>query len=465
MTNVQKRLLCLTLSFLLILILVSCGKTSEDVDVSDDPAVEDSIPQPDRAQTTMETTVDSGGTEVNTNTTELDLTGAFALDTLLGVAEELTEVTAIHMGESTLHVSNLVKLQRAFPNARLSGSFLLFGDPVSFDAERLELPDMDPANTFQLIDACSLLPKLSSIEFIREDGTCAYTIEDISELDQLRTALPDVQLCVNFDLFGQTVSYQDTEIRYVDAVIGNEGLEQFYPVMPYLTSCEYLLLDECGIDYELLDDFRTAFPEVDIVWRIWLGPQYSVLTDVKKILASSDTEPRLEGDLPNALIYCRDLLYLDLGHNRITDISFVEHMPNLTVAILAINYWTDATPLASCTNLEYLEIFSTACKDLSPLSELENLRHLNVCNLRITDATPLYSLTNLERLWIGCTTSVPEEQLEELHKRLPNCEVNTTTVDPTSEGWRVHPRYELLREQMGYEDFDYQFWWRDEKFR
>ena len=40
-----------------------------------------------------------------------------------------------------------------------------------------------------------------------------------------------------------------------------------------------------------------------------------------------------------------------------------------------------------------------------------------------------------------------------------------TTAAPTAEGWRVHPRYELLREQMGYAERDYCFWWDDEKFK
>ena len=42
----------------------------------------------------------------------------------------------------------------------------------------------------------------------------------------------------------------------------------------------------------------------------------------------------------------------------------------------------------------------------------------------------------LDRLWIGCLTPIPPEQVEEFKALFPNCKVNTTTLDPTEEGWR-----------------------------
>lgn len=118
---------------------------------------------------------------------------------------------------------------------------------------------------------------------------------------------------------------------------------------------------------------------------------------------------------------------------------------------------------------------TTLCTDLSPLSGLTNLRHLNVAyNLDLSDISPLYSLTGLERLWLGCYNRVPQEQVEEMQKAAPDCEINTTVYDdPTGGRWRyvdyndlayvfiLHPRYELLREQFGYESGDFSFYWND----
>ena len=165
------------------------------------------------------------------------------------------------------------------------------------------------------------------------------------------------------------------------------------------------------------------------------------------------------------LKYCTDVKYLDLGHNIIGDISFVASMPDLEVAVLAINYWSDATPLASCKKLEYLEVFNTFLSDLSPLAELTNLKHLNICWLEnVTDITPLYGLSNLERLWIGNMTPIPQDQIDTIREKLPNCVINTTTYNPTEEGWREGERYQLLKEQFGYDEGAYSFYYLDPKY-
>ena len=135
-------------------------------------------------------------------------------------------------------------------------------------------------------------------------------------------------------------------------------------------------------------------------------------------------------------------------------------MPKLEVAILAINSWSDASPLANCKELEYLEMFNTRCTDLTPLLGLTKLRHLNVSYLwGLSDISPLYQMTYLERLWIGRDNRVPRAELLNLQASLPNTEVNiTNSGDPTSQGWRRHERYWELRRQFGYTDADYAIW-------
>jgi len=136
--------------------------------------------------------------------------------------------------------------------------------------------------------------------------------------------------------------------------------------------------------------------------------------------------------------------------------------------------WSDATPLASCPNLEYLEIQTTNCTDLSPLSGLKNLRHINLGFIpALEDISPLYELTELERLWLGSNNGVPQEQVEEMQRRAPNCRINTETYDdPTGGGWRYgyhpegymysEPRYILLRLQFNdYKYSEYSFYWND----
>ena len=148
------------------------------------------------------------------------------------------------------------------------------------------------------------------------------------------------------------------------------------------------------------------------------------------------------------------------------DISFLRGMPKLEVAILAMCSFSDISPLADCPELEYLEMQSTQCGDISPLSGLKKLRHLNMANnLGISDITPLYSLTELERLWIGSWTVIPNEQVEEMRRRAPHCEIDTMVYDdPTAGAWRydgdgnMTERYFILRMQFdGYKFSSYSF--------
>ena len=96
--------------------------------------------------------------------------------------------------------------------------------------------------------------------------------------------------------------------------------------------------------------------------------------------------------------------------------------------------------------------------------------------MELTDISPLYSLTGLERLWVGGLNPVPHEQIEEMQRRAPQCEINASVADPHGGNWRCteladfiytyvdtfHPRYEKLREQFGnYEYTSYCFSWND----
>ena len=166
---------------------------------------------------------------------------------------------------------------------------------------------------------------------------------------------------------------------------------------------------------------------------------------------------------------------MDLGHNNFLDtIDFVSYMPDLEVLIVGMTFVEDFYPLENCPKLEYLEAMTSRLHDLRPLANLKNLKHLNICyNFAITDITPLYGLTQLERLWIGKYDPVPPEQIEKIKELLPNCVVNSTVGDPTNGGWRVDEepnefgvsqqaaRYALLRDQFGYHEEDFSFYWND----
>ena len=332
-----------------------------------------------------------------------------------------------------------LEVLKEYPNGakRLRFGVLSFFTTDSF----LDLSDLEQEAVEVLLPALEECANLKKVVLSPEK----VPLETVG-LVQALPAHPLVDYPVT--LYGKEFNTADETINLNRIAIRDDGAA-LREVLPYMSNCTMVEMERCGLKYVKYAALRDEFPERGIVWRVSFGP-YSVRTDETRILASIKGN-NLTGANCEALKYCTKVKYLDLGHNIIDDISFVEYMPDLEVAILAINYWSDASPLASCKKLEYLEIFNTRCTDLSPLAELTNLKHLNICWIKqLKDITPLYGLTGLERLWIGCINKVPEEQLKEIRERLPDTKINTTTDNPTSEGWRKDPRYDLLAEQLGY---------------
>ncbi len=69
---------------------------------------------------------------------------------------------------------------------------------------------------------------------------------------------------------------------------------------------------------------------------------------------------------------------LDLSSHKISDLSPLAQLTNLTELYLSYNKISDLSPLARLTNLNFLFLESNQVKDLSPLSQLTHLTWLFV---------------------------------------------------------------------------------------
>ena len=162
------------------------------------------------------------------------------------------------------------------------------------------------------------------------------------------------------------------------------------------------------------------------------------------------------------LKYCKNLKALDLGHNHITDLSFLYDHPDLRVLILGRNdYITDITPLGSLTELEYLELFSNKVTDISPLLNCTKLLDLSLCNNLIEDLSPLFEMKSLRRLWLwkwnrnAPSAYLPKDLEAQLREALPDCLINTNS-DPSQGGWRDKgTRYDTISQMFKYRDSEY----------
>ena len=299
------------------------------------------------------------------------------------------------------------------------------------------------------------------------------------DIARVHDAAPDAALDYGFTLYGTAQNLANETVNLSHVPVGDRGAA-VTAVLPYMTRCSYLDMDSCGVSHEDMYAIRQAFPAVNVVWRVNFKG-YSVRTDAERILAS---KPSIAGELHDedvvVLKYCDGCKYLDLGHNEsLTNIEFVRGMPNLEVAVIAMNPIQSLEPLTECPHLEYLETQTTSITDLSPLANMKELRHLNICKLpNLYDISPLFNLPDLMRLWIGCITPIPAEQVAQMQEIAPACEIDTSVVDPTTGTWRIlgyirvslplhsdvdfeqevlAPRYYMLQEQFGYKDSDFSF--------
>jgi hypothetical protein len=187
-----------------------------------------------------------------------------------------------------------------------------------------------------------------------------------------------------------------------------------------------------------------ALPEVEFGWKLQLmkyKTRHIVRTDAEAFST-------LHGKCPNhasrefeLLKYCTNLLALDLGHNNLTDITFLRNMPRLRVLILGENQkLKNIEVLADLKDLEYLELFTCGIKDITPLTKLPNLIDLNLANNSVADWRPLKEMKQLKRLWIsgmGVHAMTAAEKAE-LQEALPDTKI-MYKGQPTDNGWRTDP--------------------------
>ena len=393
-------------------------------------------------------------------------------DTLRAVRclKRLERVDLGDVDGSRLQLRDLSSLQEAFSGVALSYSAVVGAERIDGDARAVDLRALAPEDVPAV---AALLADMHSLESV-ELGSKGETALSWSDIAQLKAARKDAAFHYSFNLYGQEHSLADETLDFRGVPVDDEG-EALYSILPCMDHCRTLDMDSTGVSDEALAKLRDLFPQTEVIWRVWFGTNYSVRTDVERILASKPTVGGMIYDT-TPLRYCTRVKYLDLGHNdEMSDLSFAMYMPDLEVLIIAMTGVSDLSPLTNCSKLEYLELNSSPyISDLSPLEGHTALRHLNIgCCPEIRDISPLYGISELERLWIGCETPVPAEQVAQMRQAAPGCKINTTTSDPHGEAWRFTrydpeepkyywvPRHELLRNQLGYNYQEYSFYWLD----
>lgn len=195
-----------------------------------------------------------------------------------------------------------------------------------------------------------------------------------------------------------------------------------------------------------IERLTERFPQITFGWTIHIAQEHYVRTDQTAFSTLHGRCTNHTSEELDVLRYCTELRALDLGHNHIRDLSFLEGLTELRVLILACNpQLRDLSPIAGLRKLEYLEVFSCNVADLTPLEGLEHLQHLNVAYNPIRRWDAILTLPHLKRLWIS-QTGIPVRGggLQELQQALPG-----TTIagfgHPTANGWREGPHHATIQ--------------------
>ncbi len=377
------------------------------------------------------------GTELENDAAAADLSGTTAEQAeqtleLLRYLPGIREIDLCGIGKmAAFSGEQVAALREAFPDAEITGTLVLLGQEVDPEVESLDLRSLQHSDVEDAAATLALLSNVKSISLGSADDN-DLSWEDIGRIEN---ACPDAAVDYAFSLWGKDLNLSDEMLDFNHIKMDDQGAA-VRKIMPYMTNCAVLDMDFCGVDNEHMAAIRDENPDVDVVWRVWFGTDYSVRTNVTSILASKPSKGgTLYDDVGDALKYCTKVRYLDVGHNfDITDFGFVRYMPDLEIIVMSMTGISDLSPFASCKNLKYIEAGNCKLSDLSPLAECTALRHLNVgTNSGVHDITPLYDL-GLKRLWLGIGDPVPTEQVEEMRRRHPDCEVNTTVPTGLEQG-------------------------------
>ena len=361
-------------------------------------------------------------------------------------------VMEIDLRESNWDPVWIESLNQSFPTLRIRCTVQISNLSFDSDAQLLDLRAVTQMTPDQLIEKLQLFSSLTTVAL-----PSAWTD---AEIDQIKSSFPGISVIGPVHAFGKSYDGAAEEIDLSGiAMQSTDEVEAFLQNLPFLNK---LVMCECGLTNEQMEELCNAHPEIKFVWTLIIGKRklrtdaigfstknpgkYTSANASDKYNESVKKAIRLhEGDI-EALKYCTDLEALDLGHNFLTDndLTVIAGLTKLKILILADNKITDISALSSLKDLEYIELFMNKIPDLSPLCELPNLQDVNVCNTGVSDLSPLFSLTSVRRLWYAMNP-FNREQAKALKEALPDCVCNYTTKDETSEGWRTDPRYQWMR--------------------
>ena len=312
-----------------------------------------------------------------------------------------------------------------------------------------------------LLIALPLLAQADVLGVPVPEGTTTLDLTGVSlstaNKGKLVKAFPDIHFIWTVKLGNALISSEDT-VMDLDTPRGEVKLSQIAEALNALPRIERVIMNKYRPSLNGMRDYLlTPYPDVwfdwTLRWNICDGRTVYLRSDATAFsTAKGRQDPRYTAkQIWNYLQHFPYLLAIDVGHNNVSDLSFLSNFPRLRrlICIDSRTPVTDISVLAQLPDLEYVELFMQDITDISALANHEYLLDLNLCHNDITDLSPLYSCPNLQRLWISYNPNLTQEEIDKLQAVLPNCVIETESYQSTGAGWREHDRYFILIEAFG----------------
>jgi len=376
--------------------------------------------------------------------------GEYDFVTLMENLVYLRQLTAVKLRMPELTTEQLEELQETYANITFTCTAEILGQEYETDTTELDLSALTSDGVPGVLEKLPLLPGLAYVNLMDAEGTSELTKEDVKTL---MAGAPGVVFDYAFDFYGERLSTADEEILLKNKKIGDEGETELRLALDLLTNCKRMVLEYCGISYDILAQIRDDYrDQTKVVWRVEFGGGHT-LTDVEIIRCTYD----LVDDNCENLKYCEDVRFVDFGHNEWLDgCDFVAGMKSLEYCILSGAPIKSLDAFANCKNLKFLEIaFCEYIEDVTPLASCKNLQMLNISNTHALDLTPLDDLP----LTYFCARTNPsgksriaQDEQERFLQQHPDCWTSFDGAQPYGVGWRYGedeitplPQYELIQ--------------------
>lgn len=374
-------------------------------------------------------TVSLGGVDVSTHTGDLILLpGTYDYDTLLENLQYLSQVTSISLPKTELSAEQVDALSQAYPDVTVSYTVEFNGTEYGPETTALNLADYDTAKLDAALEKLSMMPYITNVELMKEDGTSSFTKEQVIKLQE---AAPHIAFNYQVELFGKTVSTADEVVDFSKCNVNDaDALREALDLLSHVSKVKVTGSD---LSHETLAEIQAEHPNTKLVWRVYVAGK-AYLTDEETLFLS---QSHLDDGNCGNLKYLTSAKYVDAGHSEeLTDVSWLAYMPDLEILILSGSPITDISSLENCTKLEVLELtFCSYLKDISVVKNLTNLHFLNIGMTSVSDISAVADLP-LERFH-ALSTDVPHADFEAYKAAHPDCWTTYTgSRQPYGKGWR-----------------------------